>query len=167
MTRFRNAPDVGAFYFEDAVAAIKNDGFFIGRVDFTMQPRESHKSAELVKQCLEYIDKFYSDQVCEDFPYQLYRVVRCNVNSAETGGAPADAEGVTEGAEDVTEGAEGGVPADAEDATEGVEGGAPADAKSVTPTDVDGAYVCADGALVCDLLITVAKTMPEGERRDE
>jgi len=67
-----NAPGVGAFYFEDAAAVLKQSGYMIGRVECTCPPREKGL-------CVDGPD---------NVPLREYRVVRCTVSGADGQGDP-------------------------------------------------------------------------------
>ena len=72
---FRDAPDVGAFYFEDAAETLARSGYHIGRVEFTLPPRQQSEAAALAKDIAK-------------LPVKNCRVIRCVVSGANTSGEP-------------------------------------------------------------------------------
>ena len=72
---FRDAPDVGAFYFEDAAKVLAGSGCVLGRLVFTLPPRQSEESAALGGN--------YGG-----IPPKTYRVLRRSVAGHDNSGAP-------------------------------------------------------------------------------
>ena len=69
----RGAPDVGAFYYEDAVKAINEQGFVLGSVEFARQPRHFTEP---------------QPRPSDGLPQKKYRVLRCYAEYRRGPGKP-------------------------------------------------------------------------------
>ena len=84
-----SAPDVGAFFFEDAIAELTASGCVIGRVDFTAPPGRAGADADA-------LTVFYSGKEGDPrrapapgmIPPAQFRVLRCVVGDYDDSGAP-------------------------------------------------------------------------------
>ncbi|MDR3121815.1 MAG: hypothetical protein LBU58_10870 [Clostridiales bacterium] len=87
-TTLRDAPDVGAFYFQDAVGALKEAGFTIGRIEFTLPPRERRRAEGLAASSDAAAGETAGAAVSADACRALFdpragRVVRCSVRDGQ------------------------------------------------------------------------------------
>ena len=74
-TGYRNAPNVGAFYYEDAAAILGQSGCLIGRVEYTLPPRQSGGARVLTDRRI-------------DIQPQSCRVLKCEVIGYSRSGEP-------------------------------------------------------------------------------
>lgn len=74
---FRDAPNVGAFYFEDAKEIVMQSGYAIGRICFTARPGGPDR-----------LNVMPVGALPEDVPQQKFRVLRCTVNGYDGLGSP-------------------------------------------------------------------------------
>ena len=71
ISSFRDAPDIGAFYFEDAAAMLSESACLVGRAEFTLPPRA----------------RFVADDL-DNLPPKRFRVLRCLVSGHSDSGEP-------------------------------------------------------------------------------
>ena len=96
---FRSAPDVGAFYFEDAFDILARSGFDIGYVDIALPPRHMDETDSL-NDIKTHINNYATENRaprgdCQNsgrglcgLPAKKYRVIRCLENGISLSGAP-------------------------------------------------------------------------------
>ena len=83
-----NAPDVGAFYFEDALELFEMSGRLIGRVEFTLPPRQSGEAANLSDLFNRRDNSRPYEPLRRILEPRKYRVVRCTANGCDQEGNP-------------------------------------------------------------------------------
>jgi hypothetical protein len=71
-----NAPDIGAFYFEDALAAVAESGGLVGDAEFTLPPRQSGEAAALTAEYRKCIAEMPAGAIAGRVPPRKFRVVR-------------------------------------------------------------------------------------------
>ena len=84
----RDAPDVGAFYFEDALAVLAQSGFRAGRVDFTLPPGQSDKAAALARACNNRNGGGSDADLSALLPPMKFRVLKCSIRGNDPSGTP-------------------------------------------------------------------------------
>jgi len=85
---FRNAPEVGAFYFEEAVKILTDGGCKIGGVEFVLQPRLRNEAIELAERFNAYLSAGDYDSPLGEMPEKVFRVIRCRYERDDPQGNP-------------------------------------------------------------------------------
>ena len=89
MAKNNGAPNVGAFYFEDAVARLKESGCTVGRVEITEAPvRESKQANEPVRENKQAQTAADKNVGIFSLPQRRYRVILNRVTGFGEAGEP-------------------------------------------------------------------------------